>query len=151
MNPTNIMTNIALIIICLLSSAAIADSTSIENTDLVIVTSNNSTFTTIKSKDIRRLYLGLKNRKNSSPILPVRNYSDEKLHEVFLQKVMFMSSRTYERQLNLRTIRKGLKPPLQLSSNQTLIQALIANKNTITYMWVNQVHDLSDIRIVKVY
>ena len=135
------------IIINFLSFTAIAK----DSDSLVMVTSTLTDEVSLSQKELRRLYLGLGVVKNDNQMVPIRNHSNDILHEVFLQKVMFMSSRTYERQLNLRTIRKGLKPPTQLSTHKAIINALIIHKNSVAYMWKNQAVEHPNIRILKIH
>ena len=116
---------------------------------LVIVTSNDSDLVPLNAKELRKLYLGLKVKKNGEHLKPVQNYSDDILHEVFLQKIMFMTSRTYQRQLKLRTIRKGIKPPVEFSSNKPILDVLVNNKNSIAYMWKTEAESNPNIRVLQ--
>jgi len=136
---------ILILIICLALSPILASA----NDKLAIVTNANSDITSINPKELRRLYLGLRVAKNSKQLSAIRNHSDEILHEAFLQKVMFMSSRTYERQLNLRTIRKGLKPPSIISTQKGVLSAITQASNGIAYMWKTQAENNPDIRILE--
>jgi len=111
-------------------------SLSAENSQtLVIVTNSNSELTPLNAKELRRLYLGLKVVKDNAHVKAIQNYSDDILHEVFLQKIMYMSSRTYQRQLKVITIRKGIKPPKEFSSNKSIENSLKNDNNSIAYMW----------------
>lgn len=118
---------------------------------LVIVIGADSELTPLNAKELRKLYLGLKVKKNGEPIKPVQNYSDEILHEVFLQKIMYMTSRTYQRQLKLRTIRKGSKPPIEFSSNKPIVNLLENNKNSIAYMWKTDAENTPNIRVLQAF
>ena len=133
-----------LIILITLSLSTIAD-----DHTFVMVTSVETETTSLSSKELRRLYLGLTVTKNDNHIIPIRNHSDDTLHEVFLQKIMFMSSRTYERQLNLRTIKRGLKPPMKFESQQAIVETLINNKNSVAYMWEDQASRNPQLQIIK--
>ena len=117
--------------------------------NLVMVTSNFTEVSSLTRKELRRLYLGIDVIINENKISPIRNHSNDVLHEAFLQKFMFMSSGTYERQLNLRTIRRGLKPPAQLSTHKEIVNALIIQKNSVAYMWEDQAAKNPNIRILK--
>lgn len=116
---------------------------------LVIVTGSQSDITSLTPKELRRVFLGLNVTNNNSAVIPIRNHSDEMLHEVFLQKIMFMSSRTYERQLNLRIVRKGLERPKQFSKQSEIISVLTNTNNSITYMWEQDAKNFSDLRVIR--
>ncbi|MDH5257575.1 MAG: hypothetical protein OEX07_06190 [Gammaproteobacteria bacterium] len=136
-----------LLILSALSFSAIAET----ERDLVIVTGKNSEITSLTVKELRRMYLGLNVVVNDESVTPIRNYSNDVLHEMFLQKIMFMSSRTYQRQLNLRTIKKGLKPPTEVTTHKAIVDALTADKNSIAYMWHSQARSNPDIRILTTH
>jgi len=116
---------------------------------LVVVINHDSELAPLNAKELRKLYLGLKVKKNGEHLKPVQNYSDDVLHEVFLQKIMFMTSRTYQRQLKLRTIRKGIKPPVEFSSNKSIVELLMNNKHSVAYMWKAEAERISDIRVLQ--
>jgi len=115
---------------------------------LVIVTSNKSKVTSLNRKELRRVYLGLTVVKNEFKVRPIRNLSNDDLHEAFLQNVMFMSSRTYERQLNIRTIRKGIKPPVEYMTSNNVVKALLGKEESIAYMWKSEADNNPNIRIL---
>lgn len=123
---------------------------SASNDRLVMVISNQASLTALSNKELRRIYLGLTVKKSGEIITPVRNHTHDDLHEVFLQKVMFMSSRTYERQLNLRTIKKGIKPPTQFEKEEDILQYLENNPNMVSYMWESKAKDYSNLRVLDI-
>lgn len=103
----------------------------------VLVAPVSSPVATLPPADVRKAYLGVPVTINGETLLPLRNTSDPVLEEAFLQKVLFMSRDAYERLLLTRVMRGGVRPGSYDSETQ-LLNALTANRATITYMWENK-------------
>ena len=71
---------------------------------LVLVTNAQSPITTLTSVEARRLYLGVPVQVNGRTVIPLRNTSEARLQEVFMQRVMHMATATYERPLCHRSL-----------------------------------------------
>jgi hypothetical protein len=119
-----------------------------EELGLVFVTSSKSTTPALTASDIRKLYLGVTLLANEQIIKPLRNNSDDYLREVFMQKVMFMSTPTYERQILSRVFRMGgIRPPVYNNLDK-LIDALEADPSTLSYMSRKDAQATPDIKII---
>lgn len=115
---------------------------------LVLAASARSTVTELSPAEVRKLFLGIVIEQNGKPLAALRNQTDSVLHEVFLQKVMFMSGPMYERTLLTRLLRtKGARPE-EYRDEQALRNALLDNPHAVTYMWSSQVDDSRDLRTV---
>jgi hypothetical protein len=101
---------------------------------LVLVAGAQSPIRRISVEEERKLYLGLPLLVEGQPVQPVRNVSDRVTEEMFLQKVMFMSSQAYERQILSRVFRSGGNPPLVVTNQSDLIKTLLADRMAVTYM-----------------
>ena len=117
---------------------------------LVLATSANSTIPALTIQETRKLFLGVPLEKNGESIVPVLNTSDPLLHEVFLQKVTFMSSPAYETQLISTVFRLGGKRPNKYGDGKELIDALRKNPHAVTYLWQDQVDTAQGIKAVSV-
>jgi hypothetical protein len=102
---------------------------------LVLVTSAQSPISKLTTVETRRLYLGVPFQVNGRAITPLRNTSDPRLQEVFMQHVMYMATETYERQILNRVFRTGGQRPPTYSEPHELIQALNGNPLAISYLW----------------
>lgn len=115
---------------------------------LVLVANSRSDVDTLTAAEIRKLFLGIPIERNQHSLVPLRNQTDPVLHEVFLQKVMFMSAPMYERTLLTRLLRtKGTRPHAYKTETE-LLQALQADANAVTYLWASQAESTPDLRIV---
>lgn len=113
---------------------------------LVLVASEVNNITALSQKELKRTYLGLTLKRTDQVIVPIRNHSDEFAHEVFLQNIISMSSRIYERQLTTRSLRGAGKRPLAEVNREDLVSRLAQIPNSISYMWENDA--LNDDRVV---
>lgn len=109
-----------------------------EERTLTLVTSVESTFSSLSNKEIRRLYLGEPLLKDGKPVRPLRNSGEPYLEEVFLQKIIFLSSRAYEYQILARVFRFGGQRPESFDNQSRLVEALRANPNAVSFMWADE-------------
>lgn len=116
---------------------------------LVLVANAHSGITALTPAEVRKLFLGITIEQNGHSLIALRNQTDQVLHEVFLQKVMFMSGPMYERTLLTRLLRTKGPRPGAYSSEQELHVALQANPNTVTYMWSDQAEATPDLRVIS--
>jgi len=127
-----------------------AGSIGAEPKKMVLVTHVDNSITYISPIELRKLYLGLTVHKNDSLIQAFRNLSNQKLDQIFLQNVVSMSEKSYKRRLLSLTFRFGTPPPISYTLQTDLIEALKIQKNTITYMWEEDLARLPQMKIIKV-
>jgi len=134
----------------LITCSALAFSVNaLEYREMVLVTATNSNIPALSKKELRRLYLGKKVKINGEFIQVINNLSDDLLHEVFMQKIMFMSSRTYHRQIVSKIMQRGGNQPSMYTRKNQLIGALKSNKLTISYMWLTTARQFPDVKITQ--
>lgn len=102
---------------------------------LVLVYSEQATVPALTEQEVRKLFLGEALFKDAQRVEALRNRSDPLLYEVFLQKIVFMSARNYERQLLSRVFRLGGQRPSAYEDLDELIAALKSNPAAVTFMW----------------
>lgn len=121
---------------------------------LVLVVASGSDINRLSPADTRKLFLGVPiNFKETLSIggetlHPLRNTSDPVLEEAFLQKVIFMSREAYERALLTRVMHGGGIRPALHDSEAALVNALLADKFAVTYMWADKAAARSNLKIV---
>ncbi|MDX1811207.1 MAG: hypothetical protein R3240_04620 [Gammaproteobacteria bacterium] len=125
------------------TASALADSRK-----LVLVTAKNNDIPALNAKELKKVYLGLIVKKQGNVLTPILNHTESLMDEVFLQNVIFMSSRNYERQLNSRTFRSGKRIHAH-SSLKEIIDSLQKNNNSITYLWESDAKKYSNIKIIQ--
>ncbi len=122
----------ALILLCVVAPLlAYAD----DSRHLVLVASVESEVDTLSVRDVRRLYLGATVASGDQRLQPVRNQIDPLLEEVFLQKVIFLSSQAYDKRVLARAFRTGAPQPEAHQSWSALLQAVANSRFAVTFMW----------------
>ncbi len=120
-----------------------------DNQSLVLVADARSTLPSLTLRELRKAYLGVPVIKNELQVQPLINLTDELLYEIFLQKVMHMSSQSYQRQLVTRFLHaKGNRPPVY-RDQKTLFDALAKDPGAITYiMWAEDAKKHTNLKII---
>lgn len=125
-----------LLLVLLIVKIDIASSAEIRR--LVLVTDTATGIHSLTARESRLLFLGLPVTKEGNPLVAVINRSDPFLYEVFLQKVVFMSSSTYERHLLTKTIQLGGQKPDVYTDTKSLAHALKQAPGTVAVLWENE-------------
>ncbi len=121
----------------------------VEASQLVLVVGEEATTQPFTPAQLRKLFLGLAKKHEGNAIHPLRNMSDEKLYNVFLQKVVFMSARNYERHLLSRVINMGGQRPFSYMSQTELLRSLRSDPYSVSYMWENTVRETPGVKILQ--
>ncbi len=106
--------------------------------NLVIVCSVESSLTSLSPTEIRKLFLGARIFKDNMHLRPLQNISDAKTQQIFLQKVIFMSQRSFERRLLSNIYRIGGERPEIYSDIDKLVESLVKSPASVSYMWSDQ-------------
>ncbi len=135
---------------CLLWSQAALPSGLIKKPDMVLVASVESTLGPLSVEEVRKLYLGETLLGNGQTIKPLLNYSDGYLQELFMHKVLFMNTTTYEHHILSRVFRVGGNRPKVYTGLHKLLGALTADPNTITYMYIDEAGVHPDLKVLSI-
>jgi len=141
---TNIAQFLATGVLILIAQLSLADEA------VVLVTSENSSFEDISSLDIRKAYLGISVTIDGEIIRPIRRGDDERLDRVFLQSVMAMSHRSYERRLLSLVLKFGTPRPVEVDEREDLMKLLFDRPNSISYMWKSDAESEPRVKTIKV-
>lgn len=109
-----------------------------ESRRLVLVTNPTSSVRSLTAGETRRLFLGLPVSKDGHPLEAFINRSDPFLYQVFLQKIIFMSSSVYERHLLTNVVQMGGQRPPSFTDTHSLVKALDKSPDTVAVMWEDQ-------------
>lgn len=115
---------------------------------LVLVTSAESPLAAPESEQIRDAWMGLPVKINDHMLKPLRNLAQPMADEVFLQKVMFMARRRYERNVLSQVFRFGGTRPQRIEDREELEQMLGDNPRSITYMWADAAGTPAGVKIL---
>ncbi len=115
---------------------------------VVLVALESADLQRLNNKDLRRLFLGLPPQSGDN-VVAVRNQSDERLYQVFLQKVLFMSARTYDRLLATRAVHSGQKRLPFFERQESAVKALSDQHNAVTFMWERDVSAHPELKVIQ--
>ena len=102
---------------------------------VVLVTGSESLVSDVSSLDTRKAYLGIAVPVGGNTLRPFRRGEDERLNLIFLQSVIAMSQKSYERRLLSMMLKFGMPRPVEVDSHEELVERLARNRYGIGYMW----------------
>jgi len=117
---------------------------------VVLVVAKDSPIVELSSLNIRKAYLGMRVNMAGQAIRPYRLNSDEQLNRIFLQSVIAMSERSYQRRLLSFTLKFGRPRPDEVDSPAALSRLIEENPLAIGYMWKADAERYTEIRILSV-
>jgi hypothetical protein len=137
----------ALLVLVLLCGACFA---SAARQSVVLVVRADSSIVDLDPLTLRKLFLGVPVLVNGSPIHAIRNRTDARLDEIFLQEIAAMSQSAYERQILIGINRQGWVRPQEVQTNSRALERVYADPNTVTFMWERDVAHDPKIRVIRV-
>ena len=141
--------NLLVLLLCL-SLVSLHGAAQTTQRRLLLVCGVDSPIPSLSHTEVRKLFLGEPVEKDGLRLKPLRNASDPQLTEVFLQKIIFMSKRHYERQLVSRVFRLGGVRPKIYTRIPELADELRKSPQTVTYMWSSQLEQAEGVKSIGV-
>ena len=117
---------------------------------VVLVVGPASSVMDLDPVTVRKLFLGLPVLINGHPLHPLRNRSDQRFDPIFLQQIVAMSQSAYDRQILIGVNRQGWLRPTEIVSRPHVLEALYADPNAVTFMWLRDVEQEPKLRIIRV-
>ena len=137
----------ALLLLILLCGVCFANAGS---QSVVLVVRADSSVVDLDPLTVRKLFLGVPVLVDGSPLHAIRNRSDARLDEIFLQEVAAMSQSAYDRQILIGVNRQGWVRPQEVQTNSRALERVYADPNTVTFMWRRDVAHDPKIRVIRV-
>lgn len=119
------------------------------DTKTVLVSSIHSNISIMNTRDIRRVFLGLRPIDSKQIKTPIINASDKKTYKSFLKNIMFLTERGYKRKLLKRVFRQGADNITSYDSLNDLITSLGSKPNSISFMLKKDALRQPDIKIIQ--
>lgn len=116
---------------------------------LVLAAGNGTSIAPLSVDDVRSIFMGAPVVRGNLRLRPVLNETDPLLREVFLQKVMFVSWKHYQRRLVEESFRSGWPMPEIVTDTSALARTLREQPGTVTYMWESNARSLG-VKIIQV-
>jgi hypothetical protein len=102
---------------------------------VLLVAAADSPLQSLSSFEVRKVYLGISVFKDGHSVHALRNDTDQRLNEVFLQSVVGLSEESYERRLLTNTFKFGTARPERISKSTDMAPVLRADPYAVTYIW----------------
>ncbi len=118
--------------------------------ELVLVSSATANYEPLSSFEVRKIFLGYPIKRNNISLIAIRNKSDEESYQIFLQKVIHLSARNYERRLMSKTFRTGTALVSSIDTLPALTHKLLSNKANLSVMWLKDVERNHNLKVVQV-
>lgn len=115
----------------------------------VLLTNDVDPDLSLATLELRKLFLGFAVRHDGHLLRPVRNRSDQRLDEIFLQHVVAMSDDQYERRLLELSLQQGRPRPVVVDSHAELLRELDAGPHVVSFAWLSEVAGNPAIHVVR--
>lgn len=137
----------AIILLCL--GALLCMEVAADDRSVVLVAASTSPLQNLDSLELRKIYLGFTVKRDDRIIKGLRNIVDENINVIFLQNVVAMSEKSYNKRLLFLTLRHGTPHPAEYDNIDDLLAALSTNPYSVSYMWKDDAVRLSQVKILK--
>ena len=117
---------------------------------VVLVVRVDSMVVDLDSVTVHKLFLGVPVLINGRPLHPIRNRSDERLDQIFLQEIAAMSQSAYDRQILIGVNRQGWLRPVEEESTSRVIEKLLADPSAVSFVWLRDVAHDRRMRVLRV-
>lgn len=117
---------------------------------VVLVTSKDSPIEALTALEIRKAYFGISVTIGGRSINAIRLRGDKRLNQIFLQSVIAMSDKSYERRLLSMALKYGRPRPREASNVAELVASISTNSPSIGYMWKSDADQDARVKIIRV-
>jgi hypothetical protein len=118
---------------------------------MVLIANQGSPLNSVRPLDVRKIYLGYHvTNDDGRPIRATTNVSSRRLWEIFVQDVMGMTERSYDRRLLTLTLQSGRRRPDEYEDLEQLLDRIETDNDAVAFVWEDDIRDRADIKIVRV-
>jgi hypothetical protein len=117
---------------------------------VVLIVNATTNYAALDSVEVRKLFLGLTVVRDGHTLHALRNVSDPRLDEIFLQNIVSMSDTTYERRVLTLTMQQGRTPPPSVQDKARLFAELAADPDAVSFAWAGDVAGNRNIKVMRV-
>ena len=116
---------------------------------VVLVARADSPVRDLSSVEVRKLFLGVPVLVDGKLLHPLRNRSDVRLDDIFLQQIVAMTQEAYDRQILVGLNRQGWVRPAEAASVGRVIETLYADPQAVSYMWRRDVEHNPRLKVLR--
>ncbi|VAX00949.1 hypothetical protein MNBD_GAMMA22-976 [hydrothermal vent metagenome] len=128
---------------------SIATSAYAEERRLLLITKPDYKPSPLDKNELRRLFLGIPVYRKGERLIPLVNKSGDLCYQVFLQSILGMSQKRYERVLVSGFYRQGVRSPTVYTSQDNLLLDLKNKKLGISFLFDNDSGEEKNFNVVQ--
>ncbi len=115
---------------------------------LVLVSGTAAAAKAAPLSEVRRSFLGAVST-GGRQVMPIRNFSDPKAHQLFSEQVLSISPTEYDRRLAMRSLQSGLTQLAVVRDSRDLERVLQDTPNSVTYMFEADAKKYKSLTVVQ--
>lgn len=104
-----------------------------EKEGLIVIVNEKGPLTEASMEEVRDVYLGEKRFVEGTRLLPV-NFTEGPLKDIFLKKIVGMSSKEYKHHWIRKVFQEGLTIPTTMGSPIAIIEFVVKEKGAVAYL-----------------
>lgn len=135
--------------ILLTVTAVLASFPAMADQEAVLFTSRGCNVDEFSMLEVRKAFLGISVEKTGHPVSAFRYVADPVLNDVFLQSVVNMTRRTYERRLLSMLVKYGNPRPPEHEEFDKLVAAIVDQGCGLSLGWRDNVEREPELRIIR--
>jgi hypothetical protein len=116
---------------------------------VALIVSAASPIAHLDSLEVRKLFLGFSVIRDGRSLRALRNSSNERIKQIFLQNVVAMSESTYERRLLSIALQLGQTRPVEFSSRAELLEAVARDPAAVSFAFSSEVAGNPRIKVLR--
>lgn len=117
---------------------------------VVLVVRADSPVKDLSSVEVRKLFLGVPVLVEGKLLHAIRNRSDARLDDIFLQQIVAMTQEAYDRQILVGLNRQGWVRPAEVGSVVRVIDDLYLDPQAVSYMWLRDVEHNPRLKVLRI-
>jgi hypothetical protein len=117
---------------------------------VVLVVRADSPVKDLGSVEVRKLFLGVPVLADGKLLHAIRNRSDARLDDIFLQQIVAMTQEAYDRQILVGLNRQGWVRPAEAASVTRVVDDLYADPQAVSYMWLRDVEHNPRLKVLRI-
>jgi hypothetical protein len=116
---------------------------------VVLVVRADSPVRDLSSVEVRKLFLGFPVLIDGKLLHAIRNRSDARLDDIFLQQIVAMTQEAYDRQILVGLNRQGWVRPAEVGNVARVIDSLYADPQAVSYLWLRDVERNPRLKVLR--
>lgn len=122
---------------------------SVSARELVLVSANPNVNDPFTLFELRKLFMGHPVKKQKKLYAAIRNVSDDMAYQVFLQKIIHLSAKNYERKLKSKSFLPELDVVLLEPALSGIFFLLLEDSSRVSFVWRDQIPSSGTFNVIQ--